>query len=435
MCLRHDFWKNFKELLVLFCLIFYLPSRAGPRPKVPPEKAKPTWKELLGWSGSIRLAEFSKDNSFENKQGYLISGLWMNLRPANVLGFKIYIDGNVQGQNFTRDQYSIGDLREFYIDRSIGPFDLRFGRQIVPWGRADKVNPTDMWTLRNLNLLVTDSEDQKTGLLTILTALNFQSFRVLSLWQPEWRRPSFPVPPLPPGVTTENLPPEKVKNQYGLKFDYIDGDLEGSISYSHVIDKNPDLSLLVADQNGIQLGFLYSPIEVYGVDFAKTLGPVGTRGECAYTKTSDLQGINPLVKNSQVFCVVGADRTFGSFYINVQYIYKHIYNFQDVSGITDPILQALAIQENILANQFNPEMHGASFRVSHKAFNETLESELSLLIWAKDQNHILSPKMTYSFSDNLRGIVGGEIYSGIPSTFFGRFKDLSRSYLELRYLF
>ena len=38
------------------------------------------------------------------------------------------------------------DLREAYVNAYLGPFDLRLGKQIIVWGRADALNPTNNLT-------------------------------------------------------------------------------------------------------------------------------------------------------------------------------------------------------------------------------------------------------------------------------------------------
>jgi hypothetical protein len=38
------------------------------------------------------------------------------------------------------------DLREAYVNAYVGPVDLRLGKQIIVWGRADALNPTNNLT-------------------------------------------------------------------------------------------------------------------------------------------------------------------------------------------------------------------------------------------------------------------------------------------------
>ena len=57
----------------------------------------------------------------------------------------------------------LGVIREAYLDLSHGPLDLRIGKQIIAWGRADRINPTDNLTPRDYTLLVPDDDDQRLG--------------------------------------------------------------------------------------------------------------------------------------------------------------------------------------------------------------------------------------------------------------------------------
>jgi len=55
---------------------------------------------------------------------------------------------------FTGEEIQVlPELREAYIDAYLGPLDLRLGRQIIAWGRADLLNPTDNLTPRNMMVL------------------------------------------------------------------------------------------------------------------------------------------------------------------------------------------------------------------------------------------------------------------------------------------
>ena len=56
-----------------------------------------------------------------------------------------------------------GELREAFVDVRLGRLDLRAGRQIIAWGRADGVNPTDNLSGQDLTLLVPDDDDRRLG--------------------------------------------------------------------------------------------------------------------------------------------------------------------------------------------------------------------------------------------------------------------------------
>lgn len=390
-------------------------------------------KQALGLSGSLRAAHFDRDKSFSADRGFGVGGLWIQARPEEIWGIKTYLDGRLQGENLTRNDRVLGDLREAYLEGSRGPWDFKVGRQITVWGRADKVNPTDVWSVRDFTLLTTDDEEQRTGLFATQIVYNLDSFRMIGLWQPEWRPPVFPLD-LPSGVSIAQGLPKNRESQWGLKLDRTGDDWDYSISYSRVLDRVPGLSVISSGSAGTRLQFNYTPIEVWGADAATTLGQYGLRAEVARVQTEDENGKDPLIRNSQVFAVLGLDRTFwGDLNINLQYIYRKNENFQSPDRVADPNLRFLAQQVGIISWGLTEEVHNASARISYKALNETLESEIALVGWWN--NGLIRPKVTYAVNDQLRMIAGAELFGGDLQSFFGRLKPTSTGFFELRYLF
>src|SRR3954469_12452841 len=135
-----------------------------------------TWssiiKDRLGITASVRAASFSKDLSFDGETGFAVGSLWLTAKPQDVLGIRTYLDGRVQGQNLTRRSHLTWDVREAYAETALGDFDFKAGRQLTVWGRADKINPTDLWSTRDYTLLAPDDEDQLLGVAAVQVAWN-----------------------------------------------------------------------------------------------------------------------------------------------------------------------------------------------------------------------------------------------------------------------
>jgi hypothetical protein len=394
-----------------------------------------SWREKIGLSGSFRLGEYYRDRSFSADKGYLNGSVWGSFKPQEIAGFKPSIDLRAQGQNLTRSSSIDVNLREAFVEKSVGPFDFRVGRQIIIWGRADKVNPTDNLTSRDFSLLVTDDEDQRSGPFAAQAVYNLDSWRLTGIWQPEWRSPVFPLGAPPPGVSFSYGVPQNSHEQFGLKLDNSGGAIDWSFSFFHGVDRTPDIKVLSSGAAGTSLELNFQKIDVLGADFATNLGSYGVRGEASYTRTQDSQGTDPLTKNSNLFVVLGADRSFyETLNINAQYLYRHVFDYFD-GTISDPNVSTLALQVNINSAQLSRNMHGASLRISHKALNETLESELTGVGWFTTQDYLIRPKITYAFSDTFRGTLGIEIFQGNASTFFGRLRSLSSGFAEIRLLF
>lgn len=400
------------------------------------EEESQSLKEILGLTGSLRVSGFEHDKSGLDQNGYLVSGLWLNMKPQEIFGISSVFDYRIQGENLTRNSDADGDLREAYLEKSLGNFDFKAGRFITVWGRADKVNPTDVFSTRNYNLLVTDDEDQRLGIFTTQVAYNIESYRLIALWQPEWRKPTYPLGQLPSGVTIDYGSPEKKSEQFGVKLDHS-GSVDWSVSYARAVDRGPDIKVLSATPTSQALEFQFNPIDVFGFDAATPVGDYGLRGEIAYTKTKDSSGNDPSIKNSNVFGVLGIERTFnGVFNVNVQYLHRYILDFRDANSFASPTDRAVAENVAIYNNQLKESLSGASLRLNYKAFNETLDSEIAVVNWFYDESYgLVRPKMTYAFSDSFRGTIGYEWYYGPSASLFGRIKDMSSGFAEVRWLF
>ncbi len=408
------------------------PAMGGPAPG--PEVAEPEkslMKDILGLSGSVRADYFSKDKSFSGKTGYALGSIWATATPREVGGIRTYFDARLQGQDRV-----LSDLREAYAQTALDNFDVRVGRQITVWGRADKVNPTDAWSTRDYTLLAPNDEDQRLGVASLQGTWNHGAYRVIALWQPEWRPPVLPIPPLPQGISLQNLAPTHPVEQFGIKLDHSGEGVDWSVSYAHSINRTPDLAVLAHGSPGASIGLLYRHVDIIGADAAVPVGQYGLRAEIAYTQTGNRGGNDPLAQNNNVFAVFGAERTFaGELNIDAQYLYRRTFDLRDPESPAAPGIQLLALEERLLSNQLATNMHGASLRINYKVWNETLEMELAGVVWFKNGDTAIRPKVTYAFTDHVKGILGGEIYHGPAQSFFGRFSPTSAAYAELQFGF
>lgn len=393
-------------------------------------------KDTLGLSGSVRADYFSKDTSFSGNTGYAVGSIWATAGPQEVGGIRTYFDARFQGQDLTRGSRVSSELREGYAQAALGNFDLRVGRQVTVWGRADKVNPTDAWSTRDFTLLVPEDEDQRLGVTSLQGTWSHGAYRVIGLWQPEWRSPVLPIPSLPSGISLQNSAPTHAAGQFGIKLDHSGEGPDWSLSYAHSINRTADLAIVSQGLAGTSVGLVYRYVEVLGADAAVPVGQYGLRAELAYTRTGNRGGNDPLAQNNIVFAVFGVERTFGGeLNINAQYLYRRVLDFHDPDSLVALDVQLLARQERLLSNQLATDMQGGSLRINYKAWNETLELELAAVGWLTNGDTAIRPKVTYAFTDRVKGILGGEIYHGPADSFFGRLSPTSAVYAELQFGF
>lgn len=395
----------------------------------------------LGIAGTVRTSFFTKDNSFVDAPGVQNDSLWITARPPEFAHIKSYFDARIQAQMVSGNSRISRDVREGYLERTLGNLEIKAGRQIVVWGRADKINPTDSWSIRDDTLLVTDDDDQRIGATAAQVAWSAGAKHLIAIWQPEFRFPVLPIPPLPAGTALTNLAAAPRADQFGLKFDHSGEGADWSLSYAHPINRTPDLVLLPSPRGAraglgspaTRLGLAYNFADVIGADAAVPVGRYGLRGEIAYTHTRNRDGANPLAQDSNLFAVLGVERTWGELNINLQSLFKRSFDDRGPESIADPHFRFLAAQARLFSNQLAPNMEGASLRVDYKACNETLETEVSAVMWFNKADSILTAKVSYAFTDRINGILGAELFSGPADSFFGRLRRTSTGFLEFRF--
>jgi hypothetical protein len=226
--------------------------------------------------------------------------------------------------------------------------------------------------------------------------------------------------------------PDEPFLQGALKFSSEGGKVDWSLSYFNGYDKTPDIRRLAAGPPQ-QLELLFQRIQVVGGDFATVVGNYGWRGELAYTQTEDDAGDDPLTKNPFLFGVFGFDRNINEdVNWNLQLLVKQVFLHQAVSEAT-AFLQEPAKEEAIVSQQQEALQAGLSTRLNLQWLNDTLELELAGVLGFDLQSTVFKPKLSYAINDQLRGIVGGDLYTGPNESFFGRLGGISTAFAELRW--
>lgn len=394
------------------------------------------WRERWGVSGSVRTGLQGRDRRYSPERGFVPGSAWLSLKPEEFAGTRFTFEGYLQTDDVTRGAERRGEVREAYLDRAFGALDLRVGRQIQVWGRGDKVNPTDQLTTRDLTRLFADDEEQRLGVFAAQATWNLADYRLTGVWQPEWRMPVYPIPPLT-GIRLVDRGPEHPAAQAAFKLDRTGGSVDWSASFFNGYSRTPDLQVLSAGPSGVDIALAYRRVQVYGADVAFTTGEYGWRGEAAYTRTLDRGGVDPGAQNSNLFLVAGVERTLlTGFNLNAQGLYRRTFDFRDPASFADSNLRLLAEQQALVSNQLSADLFGLTLRPSYLLWNDTLQLETAAVIWFGERGStLLRPKVSYAVNDRVKLTVGAESYLGGEASFFGRLQPLSTVFGELRWGF
>jgi hypothetical protein len=399
-----------------------------------PVAAEPEPSLLAGANpgGSLRASAWDVPRNPAGGKTFGVGEVWLKAAP-HIGDTALVMEGWARDTDVTHTGQTSGMLREGYLSFGAGDADFRIGKQIIVWGRADQLNPTDNLTPRDNTLYIPDIDDQRFGAMAAKATYNFSSVALTGIWLPYFRPSKQPLPPMPGIMFSETVPGG---GEFALKLEQTGGVMDWSVSYFRGFDQNPDISIGAPIPGGIMLSLQHHRIRVLGADAAATVGRFGLRAEAAYTWTEDPAGTDPFVKNPFFYGVIGADRTFFEYLnINLQYFIRQVSNYSDPNTIANPMLRTVAVEQAVVSNQLDHVQQGISLRIADKWLNETLEGEVAGIANFTRRDFMLRPRMAYAFDDHWKGTLGAYVYRGGGNTFFGLLRDRSGAYAEMRYGF
>ncbi len=126
------------------------PAMAPAGADAPNEGDTSKFWERWGFSGSARAAYWSSSRHLDDEKNLGAGALWLKWAHKLPQGIGLYAEGWARSDNVFKGTDKKYLMREAYVDYALDSWDFRVGRQIVAWGRADRVNPTDNLTPRTL---------------------------------------------------------------------------------------------------------------------------------------------------------------------------------------------------------------------------------------------------------------------------------------------
>lgn len=354
------------------------------------------------------------------------------------------------------------DLREGYVSLYLGALDLRLGQQIIVWGRADAFNPTNNLTPIDLSVRSPIEDDRRLGNVGARAFYRLEPLRFEAAWMPIYRPALLPVLPLEDLVTVDqtSFPSAELDNGLGALRVHLElPSFELSASYLRGYAPLPGFALAsfgIGEEAAVSIARTAYAHQVIGFDFSTAFGElVALRGEAAYRRpTSEERQIYEPRPDLQY--VLGVDRAFGDVSVIVQYLGRHVFDWEREEGPEMPITpQALAgfmeltgalaesipasineeleVRNQLLFSQLARVQHLASARVEWTALHDTLSLSALGLVNFTTEEALLYPKLGYRLSDAITMYGGAEIYMGPDGTLFGVIQEpLSAGYAEVR---
>ncbi|HEY6475264.1 MAG TPA: DUF1302 family protein [Polyangia bacterium] len=428
--------------------------------------------------GDLFAGKVNDQDAAELKSGYGELDLTLRTRKET------YGDGFAEarlryGLQGDGTQGTVVEVREAYVNAYLGPLDLRLGQQIIVWGRADALNPTNNLTPVDFRIRSPLEDDIRLGNAGARAFLRFAPFRLEGVWMPIYLPTELPAVALPQYVSYGPpayplLPAMNLKNgTEGARLHLELPAFDMSISYVHGLALLPGLTMtsltLTADPNTGAPNPLIPPSilisrtayeqQVFGLDFSTTLGEFGTlRGEAAYRRPYDWSVFpdDHHVAYPDLQYVLGADHTFGSLSVIAQYMGRYVFDWQKQSGPMNPLdpsvlpmqqmsnATAVTTSVNLLLSKDNQILFSQTAQVQHLGtlrfewlgLHETLSVSSLCLLNFTTHEWLVTPRIGYKLSDTIVAYLGAQVFHGPTDTLFGIIDaELSSGYVELRYTF
>jgi hypothetical protein len=439
------------------------PPAAGPEAAAPPTAPF----TLNGYArGDTFIGKVNGQNAGETKAAY--GELSLQLHTAKSPYGDGFAEARVRYGLQGVQQGTFVDLREAYVNTYLGPFDLRLGQQIIVWGRADALNPTNNLTPLNFNIRSPLEDDLRLGNVGARGFLRLSPIRLEGVWLPVYLPTELPPITLPQYVSfgTPTFPSPDLRNGLGAGRIHLElPSFEASVSYLHGYAPLPGLTRQSVTFDMVNPSVIISRTayqqQVVGADFSTALGDVLTlRGEAAYRRPYDWQN-KPYAARPDLQYVLGVDHNFGSLSVIAQYLGRYVFDWQKAEGPTmDPatlgdILKMgpgaetnygdlvrnavdaqLAKQSQILFGQTARVQHIATLRFEWLLAHETLSLSSLCLVNFTTKEWLITPRIGWRISDALTAYVGAQVFHGPTDTLFGLIDaDLSAGYVELRFTY
>jgi hypothetical protein len=326
-------------------------------------------------------------------------------------------------------------LIEAYLVAPLGAADLRFGKQVIAWGRADGINPTDNLSPRDFVTWLPLEDDQRFGTWAARVKWPLGNGLEMTFVAAPWFEGSVVPEPRTPNGASTTVPTRAFANtSFAIKLDRSATGLDWSVSLLQGLSLLPSARLLGVDLLGPRLEFRHDRVRVLGADLARNFGRWGVRAEAAFTRPFASDDGAPPMRHPDLFVVAGIDRTFTeNLNVNAQLFGRHVFNHTDPYATADLLQRPVAVQNAITLAQQDRATFGYSLRISDKWFGETLQAEL---LWVDNRtrnNRFARPLVSYAVDDHLRASLGAVIYSGAEDTLFGRKRTNNRLFFEMRY--
>ncbi|MBN1130114.1 MAG: hypothetical protein JXA71_14075 [Chitinispirillaceae bacterium] len=415
-----------------------------------------TEANVLAISGYVKGALFGGQDNAENA---IVSGSYAQS------ALKLDAEKTGMGRAFAELRLNAGyargtaftamDVREAWVSVSPGLFDIRLGRQILPWGRADAINPTNSITPRDQTALSSEFDDTRMGNELLQIKAKIGPSRIQGIWIPCYRPDVLPLEgaEIPPAITIADpvYPDRRFTNGgYAVRIDVIGPSIDGSVSYYNGYATLPGFDGSLG-QAGMSLIPRAYRMHAAGADFSAAVGPIGLRGEAAIKYPFDGYDRTMHVPNPYAQYVLGLDKSVGKASFLIQYSGLYVIDYRALPEpvLTDPLdpaaQQRYAFERasagikkinRLFTGTVDGISHALTGNVHWNTLYETLHLTMGGMYDVTTKDYAINPSASYDIADAVSLAVGGRYLDGPEGNLNHIISNLmSFVYTELRMSF
>lgn len=297
--------------------------------------------------------------------------------------FSSKIKGYVNLKMYNDEDFNFDwKMSETYVDYYSGKFDIRTGIQVISWGSAYQINPTNNINPYDLSEEAAFIPEERLGVMAIRAKYYpINNFTITGVIIPYFV-PAFKM-------SAVELPEKKLKNsEYAFK-----------VTAQSIIGCDISASCFIGKEDYPWTNGEYRDVEIFGGDIIGTIGEVALWAEGAYTR--------PDVGDSYFQIAAGGEYTFGNdLYFMGQFYHR---NYTDTKE-----------------NYFMAVLRFPFMDIHTLQLGAAYETENSILI--------IYPEIKISLSDAASLILSGIYVNGdVAETFMSQLKN--RIFIKLEYTF
>ncbi len=326
------------------------------------------------------------------------------------------------------------ELREAYAEYATEKWEVRAGRQLIIWGRADGFQITDIVCPKDYTeFLARDFDEMRLPVDAVKSSLLFEYLSIQFIWLPVFQSAEYPGNDSPwkmdqyegKSLVVNNYsdcePQKRIKNsEAGGKMSFYLPGVDLAFSYFYTWDDSPSLHSGSLSGDTLSADMKYHRLSFYGAEFSIPAGDFVIRGETAFFtgRYYETEGFTdePLKRNN-LKALLGVDWTPGcNWTISVQLHEDHVFDYdEDMKAEKDSLVSTLRIEKKLLRERL------VLTTMAFYGFN--------------DNDVFDRTSADYALTDSLHFLAGFDIFAGDEDGEYGRYKDNTEVWVRAKYSF